>query len=100
MENRSFTVESMHKACKSLGVNGGRYISSTPSGAAKKAFSQYYRNHKNTGKLSLQIQIRETTSESSHKIFKYNVSKINQERQVVRNGKTITYKYITKVKAI
>jgi hypothetical protein len=100
MENRSFTVESIHKACKSLGISGGRYISSTPSAAARKAFSQYYRNHKITGRLSMQIQIRETTSGSSQKIFKYNVSKINQERQVVRNGVTITYKYITKVKAI
>jgi hypothetical protein len=100
MENRSFTVEAMHKACKSLGAKGGRYISSTPSGAAKKAFSQYYRNHRISGRLSLQIQIRETTSGSSDKIFKYNVSKVNQEREVVRNGKTITYKYITKVKSI
>lgn len=100
MEGRSFTVESMHKACKSLGVHGGRYISSTPSGAARKAFSQYYRHHRISGRLSLQIQIRETTSGSSQKVFKYNVSKVNQERQVVRNGETITYKYITKVKAI
>lgn len=100
MEKRSFTVESMHKACKSLGVHGGRYISSTPAGAAKKAFSQYYRNHKKSGRFSLQIQIMETTSGSSHKVFKYNVSKVNQEQQVVRNGETITYKYITKVKSI
>ena len=99
MESRSFTVESMHKFCKSLGVNGGRYISSTPAAAAKKAFSQYYRNHRISGRLTLQIQIRETTSGSAHKVFKYNVSKVNQERQVVRNGETITYKYITKVKA-
>ena len=52
MENRSFTVEYMHKACKSLGINGGRYISSTPSGAARKAFSQYYRHHKKSGRFS------------------------------------------------
>ena len=100
MAQRSFTVESMYKGKTSLHTEGGRYISSTPSGAAKKAFSQYCRHHKVSGKLALEIHMRETTNDSAHKIFKYKVSKINQERQVVRNGETITYKYITKTKAL
>jgi hypothetical protein len=98
--DRSFTVESLYKSGKKIKSSGGRYISSTPASAARKAFSQYYRSHKKQGRFTLEIHIRETTSGSSHKIYKYRVSKIKKETEVIINGETIVYSYITKVKAI
>jgi hypothetical protein len=98
--DRSFTVDAFYQNNKHLRANGGRYISSTPSGAAKKAFSQYYRHHKKSGRFSLEIHISETTSGSAKKVFKYKVSKVNDPKEVLRNGEYILYKYTTKVKAI
>ena len=98
--DRSFTVEAFYKAGKKLKISGGRYISSSPSSAAKKAFSQYYRNHKKTGRFSLEIHVKETTSGSSHKIYTYRVSKVESKTEVVRGGETILYSYTTKIKSI
>jgi len=98
--DRSFTVDAFYHNGKHLRANGGRYISSTPSGAAKKAFSQYYRHHKKAGRFSLEIHISETTSGSAKKVFKYKVSKVNEKNEVIRDGIPITYKYTTKIKAI
>lgn len=98
--DRSFTVESFYKSGKKMKSSGGRYIGNTPASAARKAFSQYYRNHKKQGRFTLEIHIKETTSGSSHKIYKYKVSKIKQETEVIRNGETIVYSYITKIKAL
>lgn len=99
-KDRSFTVEAFYKAGNKLRTHGGRYISSTPASAARKAFSQYYRHHKKSGRFSLEVHIRETTSGSSHKIFKYRVSKVAEHTEVERNGETIVYEYTTKVKAL
>lgn len=98
--DRSFTVDAFYHNGKHLRANGGRYISSTPSGAARKAFSQYYRNHKKAGRFSLEVHISETTSGSAKKVFKYRVSKVNDKNEIMRDNTLITYKYTTKVKAI
>jgi hypothetical protein len=99
-QDRSFTVEALYKSGSKLRTSGGRYISTTPAGAAKKAFSQYYRHHKKSGRFSLEVHIRETTSGSSHKIFKYRVTKVADHNEVERNGETIVYKYSTKIRAL
>ena len=99
-EDRSFTVDALYKSGSRLRTSGGRYISTSPASAAKKAFSQYYRNHKRSGAFSLVVHIRETTSGSSHKTFKYRVSKVAERKEVVRGGETIVYKYITRVRAV
>ena len=99
-QDRSFTVESFYKAGSKLKTNGGRYISSTPASAAKKAFSQYYRTHKKAGRLSLEVHVRETTNGSAHKTFKYQVSKVSEHHEIERGGETIVYNYITKVRAL
>ena len=97
--DRSFTVEAIYKAggAKSR-ISGGRYISSTPSGAAKKAFSKAVKNTKNV--KSLELHIRETTSGSKHKTYKYRVSRKKENKEVERGGETITYKYTVKAKTI
>ena len=95
--DRSFTVITINKSGKKTRSNGGRYISKSPSSAARKAFSQYYRNHKT---MSLEIHIKETTQNSSGKIFKYRVSKIKDPKDIIRGKETIHYEYTTKVKAL
>lgn len=99
-KDRSFTVDALYMSGRRLRTTGGRYISLTPAAAAKKAFSQYYRNHKKSGRFSLEVHVRETTQNSSHKIFKYRVSKIKDEREVIKSGEAIIYKYTTKIKAL
>ena len=97
---RSFTVEAIYKAGKKSRISGGRYISETPSGAAKKAFSQAYRHMNSKGRLTLEVHVRETTQGSAHKTFKYKVAKKNESTEVEINGETIVFKYQTKTKAI
>ena len=98
--DRSFTVITINKSGKKTRTDGGRYISKSPSSAARKAFSQYYRQHKTSGQLSLEIHIKETTQNSSGKIFKYKVSKIKDPKDISRGKQIIHYEYTTKVKAL
>lgn len=98
--SRSFTVEAIYRNGSRSRLNGGRYLSDTPSSAAKKAFSQAYRHMNVKGRFSLEIHIKETTRNSSGKIFKYRVSKVAERNEVERNGEIIVYHYTTKVKAL
>lgn len=98
--DRSFTVTLIKKSGKKVKSNGGRYISKSPSSAARKAFSQYYRQHKASGQLSLEIHIKETTQNSSDKVFKYKVSKVKDPKDISRGKQIIHYEYTTKVKAL
>ena len=101
MTTRSFTIDKIINANGNrIHFDGGRYLSQTPSGAARKAFSQAYRHMRAKGRLSLEVHIRETTNGSAHKIFKYKVRRIAHETEREVNGEIITYSYITKVKAI
>jgi hypothetical protein len=99
--SRSFTIESIQKT-KSGRVNytGGRFLSETPSGAAKKAFSKAYHSINATGPLSLKIKIRETTQGSIHKIYNYKITKKSEKIEIERNGEMITYNFTTKIKSI
>jgi|UniRef100_A0A6C0DV56 hypothetical protein len=97
---RSFTVEAIYKSGKKSRISGGRYISEMPSAAAHKAFSQAYRSMRGKGAMTLEIHIRETTSRSAHKTYKYKVSKKATSKDVERGGENIHYSYYTKVKAI
>ena len=98
--DRSFTVVALYKSGKKLKMSGGRYIGKTPSSAAKKAFSQYYRTHKTSGRFSLEIHLRETTQNSSDKIFKYKISKVKESKDVIRGGQKIHYEYTIKIRAL
>jgi hypothetical protein len=98
--NRSFTIEAIYRNGNRIKIDGGRYLSSTPSSAARKAFSQAYRHLNTKGRLSLVVHIKETTRNSSGKVFKYRVSKVAEKNEVERNGEIIVYHYTTKVKAL
>ena len=91
--NRSFKIVSITRAGKHLGLTGGRYISQTPAGAAKKMFSHAVRTLKTCGKCTLTITLAETTADSAKKIYVYKITKINNPVEIERNGKTILYKF-------
>lgn len=73
---RSFTVVSATKkdSCKTKS-NGGRYLSTTPFGAAKKAFNELCRVKKIRGVCTLVVTVKETTAGSSNKEFSYKLKR-------------------------
>ena len=93
-DKRSFAIESSNAG---VSLNSGRYISSTPSGAARKMFSQLNRA---SGKNNITLVLRETTKGSKNKNFKYNVKRVNEPTTIERGGETITFNFSTKVKAV
>jgi PHD/YefM family antitoxin component YafN of YafNO toxin-antitoxin module len=104
MENkRSFTivhVEDVHGKAKGAANLGGRFLSSSPASAAKKAGTQICRASAIRGRCTLIITIRETTAGSKHKQYVYKVSRVHAPTTVVRNGVEIVYEYKTEVKSM
>jgi hypothetical protein len=99
--SRSFTIENINRIDgRRINYNGGRFLSDTPSGAAKKAFSKAYHFINETGPLSLKIKIRETTQGSVRKTYEYRITRKVEKNTIERNGEMITYKFTTKVKSI
>lgn len=96
---RSFTVETAKKTRgKTRIFTGGRYISETPIGAVKKAFSQIHQT--NNSVTSAIIVIRETTRDSKKKQYTYRVTKKAHKTIVEIDGQEIVFYYTTKVKSI
>lgn len=92
--HRSFTIIGASGAKGSTNL-GGRFISKTPVGAARKAASRICRESAIRGVCTLEIHIQETTRGGSGKVFMYKVSRKLNPREVERNGKIIKYKYTT-----
>lgn len=103
MSKRSFTLVDKQ-------VQVGRYLCSTPAGAAKKAFNELARKKMSKSKsksksksctkrsIKMVIKIRETTEGSKKKEYTYKVKRVTlKEPRVVelKNGGTITYCYDT-----
>lgn len=98
--SRTFTIEAIYNTSGNrLNYDGGRFISNTPSSAAKKVFSHAARAL-DIGRSSLEIHIRETTKGSLHKIYKYRVRKVPNRTKIEHDGQTVVYKFVTKVKAL
>lgn len=98
---RSFSV--IHLKSQSKGAKtkeGGRYISKTPMGAALKAFNRECRSSKIKGQCSLVTILRETTSGSKHKLYRYKMrrNKLNKPKIILMNGTEVTIKYKTTAK--
>jgi hypothetical protein len=74
---------------------GGRYLSETPSGAAKKAGSRLLKNRK-----SVKVMMMETTRGSNNKEYSYVVKKVQVNKLVVRDGVEVLYRFKTVVKAV
>ncbi len=100
--SRSFTVESVNKlkGNKKVDYSDGRFLSESPSLAAKKAFTKAYHSLNAKGPLTLKIKIRETTQNSARKSYHYKVSRVPEKSQINRDGQLITYHFKTKVKSI
>jgi hypothetical protein len=79
---------------------GGRFISSSPSGAAKKAGTQICRASNIKGQCSLVIVIRKTTQGGNKKEYTYKVTRVKDPVTVMRGGEEITYNYKTKAKRL
>ena len=102
-EKRSFTVV---MATRTDGCNtkyavkghGGRFISRTPDGAARKAFSRLCHKKRIRGQCALNITVLETTQGSSGKAFTYKLSRHKLDTPVERNGFVIEYE--TRAKSI
>ncbi len=79
---------------------GGRYISRSPMGAASKAFNMECRKSKINKQCSLIIILRETTSGSKHKLYRYKMrrNKLDKPKIIEKNGVSITIKYKTTAK--
>lgn len=78
VEKKSYTVES-----SAVDITGGRYKSSSPSGAAKKAARMLFRKCKKKVK-KIRFVIRETTSGSGKKTFEYTATRTKLAKPVVR----------------
>jgi len=105
-DKRTFTIV---KVLKSGGVTkseeniGGKFVSRTPVGAAKKAARRVCKASKIHGRCSLVVSVKETTRGSAGKTYTYKVKrelKPLKERTIVREGKKIPFKYNITAKAI
>jgi hypothetical protein len=82
---RSFTVvdATNHGGCDTKS-HGGRYISRSPFGAAKKAFNELCRVKKIRGVCTFIVTIKETTSESNKKLFTYKMHRKKLKEPLIR----------------
>lgn len=97
---RSFTIVNVSTGSgkvKGSSNLGGRFVSHTPSGAARKAGTQVCRASKVKGQCSVVVTLQETTAGSSKKQFKYRVKRVKDPVTVVRDGQEVTYNYKTVV---
>ncbi len=92
---RSFTIMSVNDKRRGKGEAnaGGRFISHTPAGAARKAGSHICRKTRIRGQCTLNLCIKETTSGSAHKVFFYKIKRVVVNNKVSHEGKEVTYKY-------
>jgi hypothetical protein len=89
---------------KSLLGTGGRYKSSSPMSAAKKAASKLFKKmdeSRGASYKTINFAIRETTSGSAHKVFKYVAKRVELAKPVVLNikGKEVVYRYKIDIKS-
>jgi hypothetical protein len=96
---RSFTIIRIKSNSKGKKTKeGGRYISQTPSGAAKKAFNQECKSSKIRGQCTLLIILRETTQGSKKKLYRYYMKRIKLAKPIIleKDGNKIKIQYKTK----
>lgn len=108
MENkRSFKVIGMKRAAVpvqgsflSTSCNTGRYIASSPRAAASKAFSAHCSTKSIHGQCTLIVMVQETTQGSKHNIYQYRAKRRVINKEVERDGKTLTFKYENSLKSL
>ena len=102
-KERTFKVVDVRKqdGC-STKFKPGRYVSSTPAGAAKKAFSELCRVKDVRGRCALYVKIAETTQDSKKKEFMYHMQRHTLEKPLIykANGKEIRVRYKNTSKSV
>lgn len=82
------------------GKTSGRYLSKTPSGAARKIGNRLLK--KKEGQKSIKVRVMETTQGSQKKIYTYVVMRMKLPKSKVvhlNNGQRVSYKFKTVVKS-
>lgn len=92
--SRSFTICEVNDRAVS---EGGRYLSSSPAGAARKAGSRVMRKR---GVNSVKICVLETTRGGLGKEHAYRVKRVRVNEEVMRGGVPVLYEFKTVVKAL
>jgi hypothetical protein len=100
---RSFTVidvtDPRYRISKSASI-GGRFLSNTPAGAAKKAAQKACQFSGVNGPYSFQITIQEKTRGSHGNIYRYSVQRERSNRTVFRAGQEIVFGFEIKVHSL
>ncbi len=106
-EKRSFAIVKVERKNGSkVNIEQGRYISASPSAAAKKIYSQVAQVvSKVSSKFMepLKVHIRESTAGAKNdKVYSYSVKREKLAEPILRviKGQTITYKYNVVAKAL
>lgn len=94
---KTYTVES-----SSVNETGGRYKSSSPSAAARKAATKLFKKASKGTQSKVTFCLRETTVGSKKKEYHYVATRVKLAKPLVRviNGKEIVNRYKTEVKAV
>lgn len=99
--SKTYTI---HTSC--INVTGGRYKSSSPSAAAKKAATSLFRKASKMQKYKsykkITFCLRESTSGSDKKMFEYSATRVKLVKPIVRviNGVEIINRYKVTTKAM
>uniref|UniRef100_A0A6C0KFE7 Uncharacterized protein n=1 Tax=viral metagenome TaxID=1070528 RepID=A0A6C0KFE7_9ZZZZ len=100
-DKRTFTVLSVATGsgkAQSPSNNGGKFVSRTPSGAARKATTKICRSKK-AKKCALVVTMKETTKGSKNNAYTYHVKRVKDPTTVIRNGVEVNYNYKTEIHA-
>lgn len=92
--SRSFTICEIND--RSV-ADGGRFLSNTPSGAARKAGNRVMRK-RNVN--SVKICVCEITRGGLGKEYAYRVKRVRVNEEVMRGGVPVLYEFKTTLKAI
>ena len=97
-EKKNYEIDQAIRQGQNLrSLRGGNYASTTPAGAARKAFRQCLEALKVTGALKMDIMVRQ---KGTDKVMGYRVTKVKDPKTYVRGGVEITSEYTTKVKSL
>ena len=94
-DKRTFTVthvETSSGGKRGSSNEGGRFVSASASGAARKAATKICRSTKVKGRCALVVSLKETTRDSKNKEYVYHVKRVLDPKTVMRNGVEVTYK--------
>lgn len=91
---RSFSILTVNEKAVS---HKGRFLSSTPSSAASKAFSRWCKENRKR-KCAATITMVETTRGNPHKEFAYSAVRKNNKSTASKDGKKLSFKYTNVVR--